>query len=470
MKKFVSALMALTLTAVSSVCAFAAQEKLYGDANLDGLLSVKDCTLIQRHCAAAVKLGDAALSRADADRNGTVNIDDATYVQRLLAGYVPQKNYTKEEALAEGDKAVTNLGVELLKAGRKEKKNTLVSPVSVMGVLSMTSNGARGKTKAQMEKVLGMPVNALNTYFKYFQSNTNNSWGLEYTKLNTANSVWCNSLYGNVNYTDSFKEAAEDYYSAEVSALPFDIDAQNRINGWVKENTDNMIDGIVDEINPQSYMYLVNALAFDGKWESPYDPRFMVRSGTFTNADGTKSAAEYLCSEEYKYLSSDSAAGFMKSFEGSNYAFAALLPNEDLSIENYVESLDGKALSKILNSQSEEKVEVRLPKFKVDYKTELSPVLKAMGMTDAFDATKANFTGMIENAPFNAYIGRVIHKTAIEVNEVGTKAAAATSVEIKAGSTPEEPKYIRLDRPFVYMIINSKTNTPLFIGTLDSLN
>lgn len=92
-----------------------------------------------------------------------------------------------------------------------------------------------------------------------------------------------------------------------------------------------------------------------------------------------------------------------------------------------------------------------------------------MGITQAFDPESADFSGMISNAPFNPYIGAVIHKTAIDVNEKGTKAAAATAVEIKAGATPEEPIKLNFDRPFLYMLINTKTNTPFFIGTVDKL-
>ena len=110
-----------------------------------------------------------------------------------------------------------------------------------------------------------------------------------------------------------------------------------------------------------------------------------------------------------------------------------------------------------------------MPKFKINYDTDLADVLQSLGMTDAFDEQYADFSGMISNTPFNPYIGSVIHKTVIDVNEIGTKAAAATSVEIKAGATPEEPKEVKLTRPFIYMLINTKTNTPFFIGTVDEL-
>ena len=468
MKKVISAFLACAIAAGSAICASASQSNLMGDVNFDGQVSIKDSTMIQKHCAGMIRFSEAQRKCADPDGNGKINVSDATYLQRQVAGIAQKKNYTEEEAIEAGNKAVTDFGVKLLQKTKKEKDNVLVSPVSVMYALSMTANGAGGKTLKQMENTLGLPLNAMNKYFKAYPSLLKYK-GEQEDKFSIANSIWCNTLYSDVEYRQDFVDTAKDVYSAEANKLPFNTEAQNKINNWVSENTDGMVDGIMDQINPMSFMYLINTLAFDGKWLEPYDPNYMVRDGKFTNADYTKSDAKYMCSEEFRYLSDDKAQGFVKLFKDGNYAFAALLPNSGNSVDSYLNSLTGERISNILSNVKSGKTVVWLPKFKINYDTDLADVLQSLGMTDAFDEQYADFSGMISNTPFNPYIGSVIHKTVIDVNEIGTKAAAATSVEIKAGATPEEPKEVKLTRPFIYMLINTKTNTPFFIGTVDEL-
>lgn len=468
MKKIISAVLATVLAAGSAVSAAAAGGVQIGDVNFDGQISIKDSTMIQKHCAGYFTFSDTQMKYADANGDGKVNVSDATYLQRKMAGYVMKKVYTDEEAADAGNKALANFGVSLLQKARRGEENTLVSPLSVMYALAMTANGAKGDTLKQMEDTLGIELDGLNKFLKNYQNDVKYSYSTE-EKFNIANSIWRNTLYGQVTYNESFKNTVKDYYSAEINDLPFNNAALNQINGWVKENTDGMIENILEEINPQSYMYLVNALAFDGEWAEPYDPTMMVREGTFTNYDNSKSNAEFLSSGEFKYITDGAAQGFVKDFKSYNYAFAALLPPAGTSLDEYVASLDGEKLMKALGSVKERKLEVRLPKFKADYGNDLAEILKEMGITKAFSPDDADFSGMISNAPLKPCIGAVIHKTAIDVNEVGTKASAATVVEIKAGSTPEEPIYIRLDRPFLYMLINTKTNTPFFIGTVDKL-
>ena len=200
-----------------------------------------------------------------------------------------------------------------------------------------------------------------------------------------------------------------------------------------------MIPSVIDDIDSDSMMCLVNALAFDGKWSEPFDPEYQVHSGTFTNADKTTSYVNYMTCEEFSYLSDGKATGFIKQFTDHNYAFAALVPNEGTSLDTYVKSLTGSKVRSVLENKKSEKTDIYLPKFKIE-------------------------------SSVRPYINRVIHKTAIDVNETGTKAAAATIVEMKDGATPEEPHKVKLDRPFLYMLINTKTNTPFFIGTVDTFN
>ncbi|MPN64990.1 hypothetical protein SDC9_212769 [bioreactor metagenome] len=143
-----------------------------------------------------------------------------------------------------------------------------------------------------------------------------------------------------------------------------------------------------------------------------------------------------------------------------------MLPNEGVSIADYAASLTGDRLMNILNNAQAIKVKTAIPKFESEYSVEMGDVLKSMGMTNAFDAYRADFT-RLGQADGNIYISRVLHKTYIAVDEKGTKAGAATAVEMSTTSAQlEEPKTVYLDRPFVYMLIDCETNLPIFIGTL----
>ena len=149
------------------------------------------------------------------------------------------------------------------------------------------------------------------------------------------------------------------------------------------------------------------------------------------------------------------------------YAFAALLPNEGVSVADYISTLTGDGLSALLSIPEDVQVNAAIPKFESEYDAEMSGILVGMGMTDAFDPTAADFSGIGDSVDGNIYISRVLHKTYIAVE--GTKAGASTAVEMKSEGSAIEPKdykTVYLDRPFLYMLIDCNTNTPIFIGTM----
>jgi serpin B len=228
-----------------------------------------------------------------------------------------------------------------------------------------------------------------------------------------------------------------------------------------------MIPEVLDEIPPEAVMYLVNALAFEAEWADIYEKN-QVRDGTFTKEDGTKQSAEFMYSDEYSYLEDEKATGFMKYYRGSKYAFVALLPNEGVTVSEYLNSIDGETLSALLSAPKGNSVQAAIPKFETEYSTEVSEMLKSMGMSLAFDEDNADFSGLGSSSAGNIYINRVIHKTFISVAEKGTKAGATTVIEMadKSAAAPDEIKRVYLDRPFVYMLVDCENNIPFFIGTM----
>ena len=370
------------------------------------------------------------------------------------------RQFTSEEA------GISDFSVRLLKASLEEGNNVLISPLSVICALAMTANGAEGETREQMEKVLGMEIGELDRYLSSYVAGL--PQGEKY-KLSLANSVW---LRDSFRVRQSFTDTVSSNFKAELFSAPFDDGTLKQINDWVNEKTDGMIPSILDEVDPTSMMYLINALSFDAQWESVYKED-QIRERIFTREDGTERKVDFMSDFQNSgaYLEDEKATGFIRYYAGREYAFAALLPREGVSVEEYVSGMDGEALNALLSDPQYCRLSTCIPEFETGYSREMSELLKEMGMPRAFDPVNAEFGG-IEEESDSLYIGTVIHKTFIKVSERGTSAGAATIVDMRVTSTrpdPEDlepPKEVCLDRPFVYMLIDCETNTPFFIGTM----
>ena len=374
-------------------------------------------------------------------------------------------DFHEGDGTAEAAAAVTDFGVRLFRQSMEEGENLLISPLSVLTVLTMTANGAEGETLAQMEKVFGMTAQELSAYLCACREALPEA---EKYKLSMANSIWFTEDESFAVEQD-FLKTNEAYFNAGLYAAPFDDSTVKEINSWVKENTDGMIDGILNEIPQDAVMYLINALAFEAEWQDTYE-KHEVRDGNFTMEDGTVKEAEMMYSSEYQYLEDDSAEGFLKYYAEGKYAFAALLPAEGVTVSEYISGLTGERLREILMNPVDVKVMAAIPKFKSECTLLMNDILCRMGMPDAFDAVRADFSGIGVSEAGNLYISQVIHKTFIEMDERGTKAGAVTAVEMNTkGAAMEDPEPVRtvyLDRPFVYLVIDCETCLPIFIGAV----
>ncbi|MGN0633203.1 MAG: serpin family protein [Oscillospiraceae bacterium] len=377
----------------------------------------------------------------------------------------PDKTELDEQfILAEED-----FSFELLKAAALEDisqgKNALVSPQSIINALGMTANGAEDETLEQMLGVIGggMELQKFNENMDYLSYRCGSS---EEVKFNTANSLWFRE--GGIELSGDFLNTVSEYYSAGIYSAKFDDSTLDDINGWVNDNTDGMIPTILDRIDSAAMLYLINAICFEGEWETEYLETDINEEGVFTAFDGSEQQTATLWSEENVYLSGDNEKGFVRNYKGGDFAFMALLPDEGISLDEYINSLTGEEYAKIYADKSYESVNVMIPEFKSEYSKELSDSLSAMGMDRAFE--NAQFGGFTEDEN-GLYISRVLHKTFIEVDRKGTKAAAATAVEMNetCAKITEEPKYVILDRPFVYAIIDTESGMPLFLGAVNSV-
>ncbi|MBQ8523805.1 MAG: serpin family protein [Clostridia bacterium] len=358
-------------------------------------------------------------------------------------------------------KVHTDFSAELFKRSF-EGENTLISPLSVMLALGMTATGAEGNTAAQFTELFGgIEAAELSKYLKGYTESVASR------KLNLANSIWLNNKYG-FNVKNAFLQGVSDYYAADVFK-GISVDA---VNKWIEENTDGMIKDMLERLDPTTVMLLVNTVLFKAEWNVKYTDR-QVFDDEFTTIDGTKKKVTMMSSSEQSYLENDAATGFLKPYEGGKYAFAALLPKDGTSVDELIATLDGEMIRETLSGVSQEKVITKMPQFEYDFGIEMGKILHEMGLRDAFDPKAADFTGMSDNADeIMLHIGFVLHNTRIELTPVGTKAGAATVVGMMVGSAPmpiEPPKEVYLDRPFVYMIVDTETDLPIFIGAVTDI-
>ncbi len=371
-----------------------------------------------------------------------------------LMANIPARAISVAE-VPEGNGAATDFSLRLFQKSFNGAQNTLVSPLSVLMALGMTANGAEGETLNQMEQALGLPRDSWNGWLYAYKESQSDA-------LKLANSIWFTDD-PDFSVERKFLETNADFYQAGLYQTTFDQNALAAINDWVKKETDGMIPEILDEIPEDAVMYLINALSFEAQWEEVYRED-QVWEGAFTREDGMVQTAQLMYSQEGRYLEDEKAKGFLKYYEGKRYAFAALLPKEGVTVADYVAGLTGEHLRELLENPEKHLVSAGIPKFETDFAGELSGVLKDMGMTNAFDYNKADFSSLGSYTGENIFISRVLHKTAISVAEQGTKAGAATAVELETEAA--EMNSVVLDRPFVYLLIDCENNIPFFIGAL----
>jgi len=385
------------------------------------------------------------------------------FAENLMKEIKPQKVQTVE-LKNEFIDSTSDFSVDLFKQSYTKGKNSLVSPTSLYLALGMTANGAEGNTLKEFETLLGKPNINLMSLNSYYNTLSKRLTSVNSGKLSIANSIWY-SQDKSLTVKRDFLQTNADYYNAAVYKADFkDTKTVKDINNWVKFNTGNKIDKIIDKIEDNSVMYLINAIYFQDQWKEVYKKED-IRKDNFILTNGTKQSVDFMYSQENSYLKDDRSEGFIKPYKNGKYSFVALLPNENISIDNYISSLSGESFIKLLKNKSEEKVSAALPKFKAEDKIDLIEPLKKMGLKECFDPSKANFTKMGNSQGENIFVGKVIQKTFINVDEQGTKAAAVTEIEMRATGMPISHS-ITLNRPFVYAIIDNETNLPVFIGTM----
>lgn len=351
---------------------------------------------------------------------------------------------------------LTDFSLRLFAEIRQEQENSLLSPFSVAHALSMAYSGSQADTRAVLTALLGQDEEAWRRELGAYLALDKGS------SLKTACSVWLRDDE-RLSVRPDFLELCRKDYQAQVFASDFAPGAERAINRWVKNQTAGRIDRLIDEIRENDMLFLCSALAFDAEWKSPYT-RDDVSQGVFY-APGGEVSVKMMRSSESILLETALGEGFLKPYRDGRYALAAVLPKEDVSLNELIASLAGNGFSELLQTKSES-LSVRLPKFSASGSVDLSDSLKAMGASLAFDPDRADFSAMGTYDGQNLAIGRVLHEVRLEVDEKGTRGGAATAVTMLEKASLENPRELTFDRPFFYAVIDREAGIPIFLGTL----
>lgn len=368
----------------------------------------------------------------------------------------------KEMAAQQGDFASTlSFGLYRQLGGKTD--NWLVSPFSLQCALGMLSNGAAEDTRDEILHTLGLSQYSqeeVNAYFKKLIEglHTVNSA----ITVKTANSVWGNA---GVPLKEDFQKTNIENYAATVSQLDFsDPSAVDQINAWCNQTTEGLIPSILEEVNPTATVYLLNSLYFKARWESEFSPE-KTQEGNFTTSSGKVIKAHFMQAKRMAaYVKNEWFTSTSLSYQNDSYAMRLILPQPEISIDQVLQALsesDGNLWKNVVLAD----INLKIPRFTLENKMDLIPVLQTLGMNKAF-TNEADFSSMSDVA---TYISLVQQATRLKVDEEGSEGAAVTVIEGDLMSPlPEEKVDFFLDRPFLFQIIESSTGTVLFMGQVGS--
>ena len=358
---------------------------------------------------------------------------------------------------------------DLLRAVRKHTTdaNVFISPLSVSMALNMTLNGAVGATADEMRAALresGYSTADINAYSRELREALLRADPK--TTIGIANSIWYRQ---GATVKAPFIEANRTYYDAEVQALDFfSPSATATINGWCAQKTHNKIKEIVKQVDPTTFMYLINAVYFKGAWTTRFEKK-NTHSTDFRRADGSTQTVQMMnLMDTFRYASSNVCDYLEMDYGNHAFSMVIMLPKDGKTTRDVIATMDGKKWADAIQSLTLKEIHVLLPRFKAECEYPMHEhILPDMGMKLPFNSELADLSGIADIGAFGRlFISSVIHKTFVQVDEEGTEAAAVTSIDI-VGSN--ESSFFIVDRPFLFVIREKSTGAILFIGEIGEI-
>lgn len=345
--------------------------------------------------------------------------------------------------------------------------NLFISPLSATLCLSMITNGAADNTLEEMKTVLGFSDYSLEEMNNYNQKLVSALLELDNTtRLGIANSVWIKQGFG---VYDDFVNVNKKFYDAQVQELDFTSPgAKDIINGWCAGKTNNCIKEVLKGIPEDARFYLLNALYFKGVWKNQFK-KSNTKAEPFTNVDGSRSTVQMMNMSGERFGYAENEYFSIAEFPYGNEAFSmvVLLPAEEKSLEECLPQLTDGHWREWNDALSRAMVDVKLPRFELKYDKDLIGDMQEMGMKDAFDGRRADFSEMSDAELF---VGLLQQYTYVKVDEEGTEAAAVTvGGMMDSAAGPGMDKLFYVNRPFVFLIKEKSTGAILFMGKVTKL-
>ncbi len=367
----------------------------------------------------------------------------------------------QEEKLAVSSRG---FGLKLFKeiSNYEGNKNIFISPLSISTALGMTLNGAHGNTYDSIKAVLelnGLTELEINESYK---SLTELLTSVDpKVVFNIANSIWYRN---SMTFLPAFIETNKAYFNAEVNGLNFnDPSSVDVINSWVNQKTNGKIPEIIKNISPDMVMYLINAIYFKGDWKYQFDIN-NTEDDIFTAGDGSKVSCKMMeQGNNFSYFSNNLFQAIELPYGDSSFSMIIFLPNSADGIDNILDQLNEVNWNLWRKSFTIKEGELWLPKFEINYYLKLNDVLAKIGMGIAF-SDGADFSRILQSG--GLCISEVLHKTYVKVDEEGTEAAAVTSVGVRNEAIGGSSFYMRVDKPFIFVIKDNYSNSILFIGKI----
>ncbi len=339
--------------------------------------------------------------------------------------------------------------------------NLFYSPYSISSALSMTWAGAKGETADEMVKALMLPGAGSNEQFLLLKQDLEAASKETEQILGIANGLAM--LQGQPR--EAYRESITNFYDAEI--FPGDL---ARINGWVKDKTQGRIDPMLDQLPGGTAAVILNAIYFKGSWDKAFDPK-RTREAPFHVAVDQKLQVPMMYQKERVQMVQNEELQFLRlPYGGDRFAMNILLPKEKHGLAAVEKELTAEKMAdlfKQLNESRKQESIIFLPRFKMEGSYKLVEPMKELGMKAAFSPSAADFSGIM-GSPGELYVGDILHKSFVEVNEEGTEAAAATAVVMRATSVSmgPPPPLFRADHPFLFFITEKESGAILFMGRL----